>query len=239
MNLFDKATVVHRAWRFRLKAEPGGVRFLRSNLAAGQTCLDIGAHKGAYSWWMARIVGRSGRVFAFEPQAVLADYLGDMRESFGLEQLTVVPKALSSADGERELFIPDGHRGGATLDPKAGEGEVTHVPTVGLDDFLDRAGARPVHFLKCDVEGHELEVFRSGERMLREDRPALLFECQDYRGGGGQTMRVCRYLEDLGYDGVFFERGGRSRSVQEFNPELHQASHETVFLDNFGFRHRA
>ena len=36
--------------------------------------MDIGAHKGAYVYWMQRAVGPSGTVFAFEPQVALAAY---------------------------------------------------------------------------------------------------------------------------------------------------------------------
>jgi hypothetical protein len=39
------------------------------------------------------------------------------------------------------------------------------------DEFTD------VVFIKCDVEGHEHNVFRGGRRLLERDRPCLLFEC--------------------------------------------------------------
>ncbi len=36
-------------------------------LRPGDICFDVGAHKGALSMFLARLVGESGKVFAFEP----------------------------------------------------------------------------------------------------------------------------------------------------------------------------
>ena len=72
--------------------------------------------------------------------------------------------------------------------------------------------ARPAGFIKCDVEGHELDVLVGAERVLREDRPVLLVESVDDRPTAGQTGRVFDHLRGLGYDGWFFEHG-RRRSI--------------------------
>ena len=56
-------------------------------------------------------------------------------------------------------------------------------------------------FIKCDVEGHELEVFRGAEALLARDKPTLLFECHDDEADRGDLFE---YLIGLGYDGYFF-----------------------------------
>ena len=80
-----------------------------------------------------------------------------------------------------------------------------------------------MHFIKCDVEGHELEVLQGGQRLLREDRPVLLVECVDSRPEVGQTDRVFPYLEALGYRGYFFPNG-RTESLTRFRVERHQVA---------------
>jgi len=220
MSLWEKARVVHRAWRYRLRTEPGCVRFLLGRLKPGQTALDIGSHKGVFAYWMRQRVGPSGRVIAFEPQPELASYVNRMKAAFRLHNLTVVRAALSSTEGTRQLLIPP-QRGCATLEASREEGVRISVEVQCLDACLGRLSARPVLFLKCDVEGHELDVFRGGERMLREDRPLLLFECQDYRHPEGQTRRVFRYLQELGYEGYFFA-GFRMGPLSEFRLAGHQ-----------------
>ena len=45
---------------------------------------------------------------------------------------------------------------------------------MSLDEYV-RAGPAP-DFLKCDVEGAEVAVFRGGQRLLTEKRPGILCE---------------------------------------------------------------
>jgi len=204
-------------------------------LSPGQTSIDIGANKGAYSYWMSRLVGKAGRVFAFEPQPEFVNYLESLKAVFRFQQLTVVNQALSATSGTSHLFLPAKNpTGEATLTSPGGEGRSIEVKTSILDDVLDRAGGRPVSFIKCDVEGYELEVFKGGSRILAEDRPHLLFECQDYRNGGGQTRRVFSFLTELGYEGFFFNNTERL-PISKFDSAIHQASRDVPFLDNFTF----
>ena len=48
------------------------------------------------------------------------------------------------------------------------------VQGISLDDFWQTA--HPPDFLKCDVEGAEVEVFGGAQRLLREIHPILLCE---------------------------------------------------------------
>jgi FkbM family methyltransferase len=234
MNIWDKAHILHRAWRYRLRTERPEILFLLNHLGRGQTTLDIGAHKGVYSYWMHRCVGPTGRVIAFEPQSELADYIEQMKAAFGMKELTVVQAGLSSCAGTKELLLPFDHpHGRATLEKGSEEGDSIDVSVVRLDDYLDEARARPVHFLKCDVEGHELEVFRGAPRMLREDRPILLFECQEFRHPEGQTRLVFEYLRQFGYRGYYFDERG-TRALDDFRVAIHQ-NRGGCYFDNFAF----
>jgi hypothetical protein len=86
-----------------------------------------------------------------------------------------------------------------------GEGAVDleeiEIPVTTLDEYLGEVGRPPVRFIKCDVEGHELEVFRGAEETLRRDGPQLLFECHHAEAEDG---RLFDFLTGLGYDGTFF-----------------------------------
>ena len=62
MPLVEKVQLLYRAWRYRFKLDPQEISFLLGNVSAGQTCVDIGAHKGAYTYWMQRAVGPTGRI---------------------------------------------------------------------------------------------------------------------------------------------------------------------------------
>ena len=65
---FDRLKWTYRAWRYRQRLERQEIRLLLRHLAAGDVAVDVGAHKGAYTYWMRRAVGASGKVYAFNAQ---------------------------------------------------------------------------------------------------------------------------------------------------------------------------
>lgn len=205
MQLYDRLAAVNRAWRYRLRAERDEVRFLLQRDLGGQTAVDVGANRGVYSYWMHKKVGPRGNVVAFEPQPELVAYLNDYKRTFRLDRLTIVGSGLSSVSGERHLVRPREHWGRASLEiePTANT-DTVQIALTTLDEFFVCSPMRPLRFVKCDVEGHEFDVFRGGEAVLREDRPDLLFEGHDPKVRDG---RLFRFLEGLGYEGFFFVRG--------------------------------
>ena len=68
LGVIGHANFLHRAWRYRLRTERDELAYMRSLDLAGRTLVDIGAHRGLYSYWMSKAAGRRGRVVSFEPQ---------------------------------------------------------------------------------------------------------------------------------------------------------------------------
>ena len=202
-NTLHCLSFIHRGWRYRLRVERPEVCFVLKYLKPGQTAVDIGAHRGAFTYWMAKRVGRQGRVLAFEPLPAMAEYLRHIQQVFPLPQLTVEEAALCHQSGRRMLHVPrDDYLGMTSFTPSAQpKGHIQmEVTTFTLDEYVRHASARPVDFIKCDVEGHELEVLQGANNVLREDQPILLLECEDHRNGGGQLERVTRYLSRFDYE---------------------------------------
>ena len=115
MRFIDRLHMLHRAWRYRLRAERQEIRYLFQQDLLGATVVDIGANRGVYSYWMHRRVGPLGQVVAFEPQPELVAWLKQVQKGFRLQRLQIVPQALSSSPGEGTLVRPENHWGGASL----------------------------------------------------------------------------------------------------------------------------
>jgi FkbM family methyltransferase len=198
----DKWRMSYRCWRYRSKSEVPSISFVRSAAFAGGTLLDIGANRGIYSIYLSRAAGPDGRVIAFEPQPELRQHLESVRQSFRLDNLEIRSLGLSSQPGKLLMRRPQSGAGGASfhIDPGAAWEEL-EVPVVPLDQFVGQAGIGSVDFIKCDVESHELEVFKGGAETLRRDLPALIFECNHEIASNGEMFD---FLFELGYDGHFF-----------------------------------
>jgi FkbM family methyltransferase len=205
MHILERVHVLHRAWRMRLRHNRHEIEYILSRSLRGTTVADVGANRGVYSYWLHRAVGPTGHVVAFEPQPELARYLQDLKTTFHLDRLMIEQLALSSSAGDRELTRPRDHWGGASLGTPmiaTAEADRIAVRTTTLDDYFGDSELRPLRFIKADIEGHEHECFLGGERILREDKPALLFECYDEKFGD-----IFPYLESLDYTGYFFLHG--------------------------------
>lgn len=59
--------------------EPWTAGFLRHHPSRGMIFLDVGAHAGYWSLLAARLVGPTGRVFAFEPDRL---WLADAKRTY-------------------------------------------------------------------------------------------------------------------------------------------------------------
>jgi FkbM family methyltransferase len=203
MHLFEQAHAYHRVWRYRLRTERQEIAYLLSRDLRGATVADVGANKGIYSYWMHKAVGPDGNVVAFEPQPELAAYLHALKAAWRLDRLTIVPAALSSRTGEARLVRPQIHWGAGSLELEPdSDRDTLMVPTTTLDDYFLSSPLRPLRFIKADIQGHEHACFVGGERLLKEDRPTILCESEDY---GLEPIRS--YLVSLAYDGFFFFRG--------------------------------
>jgi FkbM family methyltransferase len=221
-RFFYRIRLAYRAHRYRWKLDPAEIKFLRAHTKPATTAIDIGAHKGGYSYWMARSVGPRGRVLAFEPQPELA---AQLRCSFQHQGNVIIENmGLSHQCGPLTLNVPGiGPSPGASFETTgvtAGSIRKINVEVSTLDVRLAPPHPR-VSFIKCDVEGHELSVFMGAEHTLRHERPALLFECEQRHHGNRDIAEVFNFLGGLDYRGFFFV-GHALRPLAEFNPAQHQ-----------------
>jgi FkbM family methyltransferase len=150
----------------------GEVEVFRSALRPGDVALDIGANLGAHTIPMARLVGPTGFVFAFEPQRILFNVLCGNTALNELTNVKVFPLALGRASGQTRVMPVDyggaNNFGGISLGGERGEA----VPVATLDDI----GLPKLRFIKLDVEGMELEVLLGAKATLARDRPILYVE---------------------------------------------------------------
>ena len=103
-----KLRYLYRAYRYRLRVDSAELRFVCSHLQPGQVAVDIGCHKGAYTYWMRRRVGPSGAVFAFEPQPKQVAYLRSAFNAMRYDNVALVPMAVSNTCGKLPLHLLQG-----------------------------------------------------------------------------------------------------------------------------------
>ncbi len=136
--------------------EPGTGDVLRRLIQPGMVVADVGANIGLLTLVMAWATGPSGRVIAFEPEAVPRSNLEKMKHLNGLSWVEVRDQAVGESAGRLTFHVSDiiGHSSLYAL-PDAEEARTVEVEVVRLDDV---APAKRLDVVKIDVEGAELDV---------------------------------------------------------------------------------
>ncbi len=223
---FSRIKFIYRALKYRYKDDAPELKYIIDNIQPGDSALDIGAHKGGYLHWVRKRVGSRGSVTAFEPQPTLYSYLSNAIEAYGYKNVRLHHAGVSSEEGSMQLFIPKAEgltSPGATFEQRddTTNGHFITVPVLQLDKLLANR-ERPINFIKMDVEGHELEVFRGASEILNNDRPKLIFECENRHLNSIKVEDVFEYLTGLNYKGYFF-LNGKLTPIEQFNANQHQA----------------
>jgi FkbM family methyltransferase len=172
------------------------LEWFRNNTGLGETWIDVGAHYGYTALALSRLVGSSGRVFAFEPVLSTVGCIGRTRELNGLEQMTVVPMGLNSCPNVETLELPT-IRGMADSTIERREWS-ERILAVSLDSLWPSlSGDDPeIHGIKIDVQGMEFDVLCGMRDVLRQWSPKIVVEFHH----GVNRVQVLQVLKDCGYE---------------------------------------
>jgi FkbM family methyltransferase len=178
------------------------LNFLQAILSEGKTFVDVGANLGIYALVACRLVGRSGRVIAFEPSLQSFPILKENILLNGFTNVQAFRIALSDKTGEAFLYHGDDPGKNSLGNNFCGEPQGEMVATRSLDEALDEASVEGVDVIKMDVEGAELLVLHGANRVVSSNRPILLFEINPEASSrlGLSPQGAWDLLATLGYE---------------------------------------
>ncbi|MBL4590894.1 MAG: FkbM family methyltransferase [Phycisphaerales bacterium] len=235
--------LIQRAHRYKRRHDPAEIAEMRRLIPSGGTAIDIGAHKGAYTYWMSKGVGPKGHVVAIEPQQELAARLKELYQAN--TRVRIRHSAVSTHTGTITLHIPgEGPSHGASIRELEADADgpvrAVEVPSIALNDIAGEYALKRIDFIKCDTEGAERDIFRAGSNTLEKYRPGVLVECEkrhadDDSDPVGELWEIFR---SLGYEGRCFH-AGRLIGMDEFDYAKHQRdpNDKPNYANNFLFTH--
>lgn len=192
--------------------------FIRRWVKPGDTCLDVGAHKGYITLHMTWCVGRHGHVLAFEPDPRARHILQRNCERNGATQVHLLEHALGQRSGVTKFFLSS-QLGWSSQFPNDMALETIaqeiEVPVRALDDLVAeqciRLDARRFSFAKIDCEGAEPFVLQGMAKTLAAASPMLWVEINvgSLDSAGFSPQQVAWILQSLEYD-VFAPKVQRS-----------------------------
>jgi len=189
--------------------------FERSTLATyeklvtpGMTVLDIGANSGAHTLHLARQVGDSGQVIAFEPTKWAIDKLqANINGNPALApRIVVCQTMLSDVD---EATVPSTIHSSWPLAPdknvhpllRARDMSTDGAVAKTLDSIMAERGVKRVDFIKMDVDGYECQVLGGMLETLKNFKPPVLMEFAPYgyEEKGGSLEELMHFMSLIDY----------------------------------------
>jgi FkbM family methyltransferase len=171
--------------------------FLRRLLEPGQRAIDIGANYGVYTLSIAKAVGPTGAVWAFEPTSSTAASLAQGIAANNFTHVVLERSALSRECGTAQLSLNDSSELNALVRTEQSGSASETVRVVTLDDCLERYHWENIDFVKIDAEGEEDNILAGGRRFLAESSPLILYEV---KAGDAWHLELIEKFAALGFD---------------------------------------
>ena len=148
----------------------------------GDTVVDIGANIGYFTLLAARLVGKEGKVYAFEPEPRNHEVVLKNIALNGYDNVVPVQKAVSNVAGVVKLYLSKTDVGAHTLredhdHPQFGKsqfGEFVEVESVTLDNFFED-NKHSIDVIKMDMEGAEMLALLGMDGIIKENQNLKMF----------------------------------------------------------------
>jgi FkbM family methyltransferase len=193
------------------------IAFMQEAFRSGQVMLDIGANVGLYTALGGSIIGRTGRIFAFEPDPQSLEFLHKTVKANYLVNTTVVGAAASNKNGSANLYVTKSNRGDNRLYPNDLSIGSLPIKTMKLDDYLEGQNIRQVDVIKIDVQGFEGQVVEGLLATLKRSfgvKILMEFWPQGLLAAGTEPIELLQRLEGLGLSINELLPGGKFQPIE-------------------------
>lgn len=184
------------------KFEPLQSKKIINSLNQGDVVLDIGANIGYYSILASKLVGKKGKVYAFEPDPQNIKLLYKNIKLNNCSNVIVIEAALGSKKGELRLIQDLSNPGESKLSEK-NMGNSVMVKVLTLDQFVNSEKIKKIDLIKVDVEGSELDVLKGSIKTLKLNKSLKLFiECnpQALKTFNQDKIALTAYLRGMDFE---------------------------------------
>lgn len=198
----------------------------------GDTVIDIGANIGWHSLNLA-VAKRDCIIHAFEPVPATYKHLLRNLELNSIDNVRTHNFGFSDKIGKFDFYYYPEGSGNASLANLSGSDTVTKVicKLSMLDTYVHDNNIH-IDFMKCDVEGAELLVFKGGIEAIKRDKPIVFAEI------------LRKWSASFDYDPneifqLFFRIGYSAYTIDKLNLKPFFQMDEKTVNTNFIFIHES
>ncbi len=205
----DVGDISHDISLFNRWGEKNEVETFKTEIKNGNTVIDLGAHIGYYTLLAAKLVGPSGKVYAFEPDPSNFEILKKNVDQNGYKNIICVNKAVSNKTGKTNLFLAGDTDNSQIVDSSLSDKSI-EVDVITLDDFFKNEDNH-IDFIKMDIEGSEGKALEGMKNLVTKNKNVKILT-EFFPERLQYAIDAEKYLEMLSkYNFTFYDVNGEKK----------------------------
>ena len=179
--------------------------FMKLYLKAGMTYVDVGANIGSHVVVGKRMVGESGKVYAFEAEPETCALLKRNVELNRMKNVVIKNECILDKEGYIAFYVNKDSAKNSLLQDWAPDVERTiYVHGNTLDKLLTNVSK--IDLLKIDVEGADFKVLQGAKNLFEDEPPSVVvIEIYDVNSDAVNSREVLQFLQKRKYKIYRFE----------------------------------
>lgn len=155
--------------------EPFETELVEKEIKKGDVVLDIGANIGYYTLIFAKLVGESGKVYAFEPDPDSFALLKKNVEINGYKNVVLIQKAVSNKTGKIRLYLCEDNKGDHRIYNSHDDRKSIEIEAIRLDEYFKNYNGK-IDFIKMDIQGAEGGASQGMFNLLKKNNVKIITE---------------------------------------------------------------
>lgn len=173
------------------------IKFLRTFIKPGMQVIDIGANYGQYTLTIAKIIGKQGRIWAFEPTTTTSAYLKLSISENNFNNIELIQAGLSDRIRKAKFFTGRNSELNSLYKESVSGNLHQTILLLTLDHCARKYHWRDIDFIKLDAEGEESNILKKGEIFLSSVSPLIMFELKHV---SKVNLPLINRFKKLGYE---------------------------------------
>ena len=188
--------------------EPDTFEFLKRFVCPGMNILEAGAHQGYFTVLLSKLVGGTGKVWAFEPSPRERKRLSHNLRTNRRSNVLIDSRALGRRSSSDTFYVCDFQTGCNSLRTPNVDDFTSRidVDVVDLDTALTNSEVESIDLIKLDAEGAELDILHGASSAISRLRPVIHCEMVDSRtcAWGYPAVSIYCHMIELNYEWFSF-----------------------------------
>lgn len=188
------------------------LKVIRYLVNSGDYVIDIGANIGVYTKYLSEFVWMTGRVYSIEPIIPTFKILSYNVKKMRLKNVKLMNYAISDTVGFVIMEVPLYELGGENFyQAKIVSGNTNssirrvRVKSDTIDSLFSSLPHK-ISFIKCDVEGHEINCIKGAKGIIENSKPAWLIEVSGNPDDPfSSAYETFQKLNGEGYEAFWFD----------------------------------